>query len=82
MFKTKILQAVARLVRVRDHLGRPGTEVLDASDLHARVMDIDPVIVESVAIFQDQHDGQEIAILERVGGPFRFVGDGGRETVD
>src|SRR5207237_9117753 len=47
-----------------------------------RIVDVDPVIVESVAVLQDQHHGQEVAVFEGIGGALCFFGNGGLETVD
>ena len=47
------------------HLRRPGLEVLHAADLHARIVDVDPVVVEQLCLAHDQHDGEEVAIAQR-----------------
>ena len=75
VLETEILEAVTGLVRIRHHLGRPGTEVLDAADLHARIVDVDPVVIEHVPFLQNQHDGEEVAILQTVGGLLRALGN-------
>ena len=72
MFETKIFQAVASFVRLRHHLRRPRSEVLDPAHLYTRIMDVNPVVVKSVAILENEHDGEKITILERVGRAFRF----------
>ena len=46
VFEAEILEAVTGFVRIRHHLRRPGTEVLDAADLDARIVDVDPVVIE------------------------------------
>ena len=45
-------------------------------------MNVDPIVMKSVAVFQDQHHGQEIAVFERIGGALCLFGNGGLETVD
>src|SRR5438477_7799302 len=64
MLKTEILQAVTRLCRVGHHLRRPGTEVLNATDFDAGIVNINPIVIKHVSLFQDEHDGEEIAILK------------------
>ena len=64
MFETKIFQTVASFVRLRHHFRRPGPKVLNPADFHAWVVNINPIVVESVAIFQNKHDRKKIAIFE------------------
>ena len=49
VLKTEVFEAVTSFVRVRHHLGRPGPEVLDPSNLDAGIVDIDPVVIEHVS---------------------------------
>ena len=65
----EVLEPEARLARVGDHVGAPVLEVLDATDLHARVVDVDPVVGEEVGPVDDQADGQEVAVGERAAPP-------------
>src|SRR5882724_1675868 len=71
VFEAEIFQAVTSLVVIRHHLGRPGTEVLDPADLHIWIVDINPVVVKGVAVLDDQHHGEEVAILQRIRRRFR-----------
>ena len=73
VFEAEILKTVTRFVGVRYHLGRPGTEILDPADFDVRIVDVNPVVVKRIAILYDQHDGEEVAVLQRIGrGPGRF----------
>ena len=78
MLETEILEAITSLVRIGDHLRRPGAKVLNATNFYARVMDIDPVIVKHLPILQNQHDGEEIAILQAFGRADGAIGNLGR----
>jgi hypothetical protein len=51
----------ARASRLGHHRLRPVVEVLDATDLDARRVDVDPVVGEQVGRFEDQRDDQEVA---------------------
>ena len=75
VLETEIFEAVTSFVGIRHHLGRPGTEVLDAADFDARVVDVNPVVIERVAVFQDQHDGEEVAVLQAFRRPQRILGN-------
>ena len=35
-----------------------------ATDFYAGIMDVDPVVVEHVSLFKDEHDGKEVSILQ------------------
>ena len=73
MLETEIFETVTGLVRIGHHLRRPGTEVLDATNLHAWIVNVDPVVIEHLSIFQDQHHREEIAIFEAFGRAFRSL---------
>ena len=62
--KQKYSSPQARQLLVGHHLRRPGAEVLNAPDLHARLVDVDPVVGEEVGLVDDQRDGDEIAIAQ------------------
>ena len=64
VFETEILQTVTNLVRLGHHFGRPRSKILNTADFDAWVVNVDPVVIEHLSIFQNQHDGEEIAILE------------------
>src|ERR1700756_3830154 len=76
MFKTKIFETVTGLIIIRYHLRGPGAEVLDTADLDGWIMDVDPVIVEGVAILQNEHDGEKVAVVERLGCTLSSFGGG------
>jgi hypothetical protein len=82
VFKTKVFEPVAGFVRIGHHFRGPGPEVLNPANLHTRIVNVDPIIMKSVAVFQDQHHGQEVAVFERIGGALCFFGNGGLETID
>ncbi len=67
-FEAEVLQAQACLALIRDHVWAPVLEVLDASDLHARIMDIDPVVGEDVGAIDHHRDADEVPIAKTVGG--------------
>ena len=71
VLEAEIFQAEAGEPRIRHHLRRPALEVLDAAHLHARLVDIDPVVIEQPAILRHQRDDEEIAIAQRRRGPRR-----------
>ena len=50
------------------HRLAPVVEVLDAPDLHAWRVDVDPVVRKQVVALQDQRDDQEVAIAQPLGG--------------
>ena len=58
------LEPDAGLGRVRDHPGAPGAEVLDAADLHVRVVDVDPVVREQVLAVEHHGDREEVAVAQ------------------
>src|SRR6266478_6202446 len=82
MLETKIFEAVASFIVIGDHLRRPGAEVLDTADFDARIVDVNPVIVKGVAILQNEHDGEEVSVLERFGRTFCSFGYGRRKSAD
>ena len=52
---------------VLDQIRRPPPEVLDPSDLDRRVVDVDPVVGKAVRLGDDERDGDEVAVAQRVG---------------
>src|SRR5439155_18444226 len=70
VFEAEILKAVTDLVRLRHHLGGPGSEVLDAADFHTWIVNVDPVVIEHLSIFQNQHHGEKVAVPETFGCAF------------
>ncbi len=57
--------------------GRPRAEVLDAADLDARLVDVDPVVREQVLAVDDQRDRQEVAVAQALGRGLDRAGRGG-----
>ena len=51
--EAEVFEAEAGELLVRHHLRRPGAEVLDAADLDARLVDVDPVVGEQVRLVDD-----------------------------
>src|SRR5260370_23423000 len=82
MLETKIFEAIASFIVIGHHLRRPGAEVLDTADFDARIVDINPVIVKGVAILQNEHDGEEVAVLERFTRTFCSFRYGWRKSAD
>ena len=66
--EAEVLEAQARLARLRHHRPAPVVEVLDAADLHARRVDVDPVVGKQVVALQHQRDHEEVAVPEALGG--------------
>ena len=50
---------------VRDHLRRPGPEVLHPADLDLRIVDINPIVGPCALRVADKDDGEKIAVFER-----------------
>ena len=82
VFETEIFETVTDLVRIGHHLRRPGTEVLDTADLYAWVVNVDPVVIKHVAIFQDQHHRDKVAIFEAFGRALRSLIHRRRQTTN
>src|ERR1700719_1863649 len=82
MLETKIFEAIASFIVIGHHFRRPGAEVLDTADFDALIVDINPVIVKGVAILQNEHDGEEVAVLERFARTFRSFRYGRRKSAD
>ena len=66
--EAEVFQPQARELAVRHHLGRPGAEVLDAANLDAGLVDVDPVVGEQIGLVDDQRHGEEVAITQVLGG--------------
>ena len=45
----------------------PVVEVLDATDLDPRGVDVDPVVGEEILAIEDERDDHEVAVAEAVG---------------
>ena len=71
---TEILHPEAARGAVRDHVGRPRREVLDAADPHLRVVDVEPLVVEPPPGVDDEPDDEEVAVAQ----PLRRRQDLGR----
>ena len=76
--KQKYSRPRLRLGRVGDEVGRPVLEVLDAAEPDVGLVDVDPGVGEGLGPVDDQDDGEEVAILERLG---RLDDLGGRRRV-
>src|SRR5437879_8376324 len=80
-FKTEILQAEASLRWIGNHIRTPVLEILDSAELDAGIVNVDPVVGESITIKHQSHD-QEIAIIELGSrGPY-FLGSRRIKTLD
>jgi hypothetical protein len=64
----KIFEAKASLCGVRYHVRAPVLKILDPTDLHFRIVDVDPVIREKVRLVYDTNDGKKIPVSEPFGG--------------
>src|SRR3984893_13445221 len=82
MLETKIFEAIASFIVIGHHVRRPGAEVLDTADFDAWIVDINPVIVKGIAILQNEHDGEEVAVLERFARTFCSFRYGRRKAAD
>ena len=67
-FETEVLEPEARRPRFGHHGTAPVVEVLDTADLHARRVDVDPVVREDVVGVDHQRDGQEVAVVQPIPG--------------
>ena len=67
------LEAEARAALL-DEVRRPGPEVLDATDLHRGIVDVDPVVGERELQRHDERDGHEVPVREALGGGSDVVG--------
>src|SRR5207237_2619806 len=64
VLETEIFQTVTDFVELWHHLWRPGAEILHPTNLHAWVVNVDPVIIKHFSIFQDEHDSEKVAVFE------------------
>ena len=78
--EAEVFEAVAGQRRIGHELWRPAAEVLHPPDLHARLVDVNPVVVERERRLHDQRHGQELAILQRRGGRPRLRARGRLEA--
>ena len=62
------LEPHAGLAGIGDHPRAPGAEVLDAADVHVRVVDVDPVVREQVLPVQHHGNGEEVPVAQAAGG--------------
>ena len=65
---------------VRHHRRAPVVEVLDAADLHARRVDVDPVVGEQLLALEHQRDDEEVAVAQPLGGLAHGSGGGRRRA--
>ena len=75
VFKAEIFEAIADLIGIGYHLWRPRAEVLNAANLNAWVVNIDPIVIEHMSISQNEHDREKVTVLEafrRVFRPFTY----------
>ena len=80
--EAEVFEAVAVQRRVGDHLRRPRLEVLHPADFDRRVVDVNPVVRELLAVLEDQRHRQELAVsqlVRRVPGRLARLG---RQAVD
>src|SRR5207247_2770774 len=73
--KAEIVEAIADLIVIGYHLWRPRAEVLNAANLNAWVVNIDPIVIEHMSISQNEHDCEKVTVLEafrRVFRPFTY----------
>ncbi len=71
----EVLQAQAR-APVLHQVRRPGAEVLDAPQADVGRMDVDPVVGEARRLGHHQGDGQEVTVVEVIGGAGDLGGHG------
>ena len=67
-FETEVLHAETCPPRHRHHGGAPVVEILDTAHLHARSVDVDPVVREEIRLVEDQCDHEEVAIGQSLRG--------------
>ena len=65
--EAEVFEAEAALGRVGDEVGGPVLEVLDPAEPDVRLVDVDPGVREGLGAVDDQDDGQEVAVLQRLG---------------
>ena len=80
--EAEIFETVAGQVGVWHQLWRPAGEVLHPAHLHARLVDVDPVIIEPVARPHDQGHREEVTVFEALGGVPRRVRSRRSEPLD
>src|SRR2546429_7754518 len=73
VLKAEVFETVTNLIWFGHHLRRPRAEVLNTTDFDAWIVNVDPVVIKHVSVFQDQHDGEEIAILKAFGCALRSL---------
>ena len=71
VLEAEIFETVTNLIGIRNHLRRPGAEVLNATNFDAWIVNVDPIVIKHPSISQDQHDREKIAIPEAFGRAFR-----------
>src|SRR4029077_9419665 len=65
--EAEVLETQAGELRIRHHFRRPRAEILDAADLDAGLVDVDPVVREQIGLVHDQRYGEEVAIAQALG---------------
>ena len=63
MLEAKIFKPIVSLVGSSTISANSGTEVLDASHFHARVVDINPIISEHISLLQNEHDREKVTSI-------------------
>ena len=66
--EAEVLHADRGVALVGHHPRAPGLEVLDAQDLHAGLVDVDPVVREQILALDHQQHGEELAVAQAAGG--------------
>src|SRR5690606_37311460 len=62
--ETEVFETEAGFRRLRSHLRTPVFEVLHASELHVRLVDVDPGIGKKVRRVDDERNRQEVAVAQ------------------
>src|SRR5207247_1664770 len=64
MLLAEVLEAEARLARLRHHVGAPAPEILNPPDLHFWRVHVDPVVGEGSGALHDQAYDEKVPIGE------------------
>jgi hypothetical protein len=78
----EVLHSDRSLMIIGQHVGGPGSEILDTAHPHLAGMDVNPVVGKRVGPVQDKRDDEEIAILQPVRGRDHLRGWGRVHGVD
>ena len=74
--EAEVLEAETGLSWFGDERLAPVVEILDATDLHVRSVDVDPIVLKQILALQDERDDEEVAIAQTLGGLTNGCGDG------